>query len=315
MTFLKHICVAGATVLYTSAAALAGSWTLDGDTSKLAFGSIKKDTIGEVHSFQSLKGAVAADGSVKIEIDLSSVETNIDIRNERMIEHVFNKAPSAELTAQIDLAAMEKLVPGETSIVDVEGQLSFLGATVDVDTEMFVARLSDSKVMVSTNDMIFLSTEDAGITAGVDKLMELAKLPGITRTSPVTMRLVFNAGTEEAAVPAAAEPEVQVAEVTGDAKAGKKVFRKCRACHMDKEGKNGVGPSLYKIVGAEAAQVDGYKYSNAMKESAITWTVDELTAFLSNPKKHVPGTKMGFPGLKKDADIENVIAYLQKTAK
>ena len=81
---------------------------------------------------------------------------------------------------------------GETDLIDVEGTLTFLGAKIAVDAEMFIARLSDTKVLVNTNDLIFLSAEEAGINAGLDKLMELASLPSITRTAPVTMRLVFD---------------------------------------------------------------------------------------------------------------------------
>lgn len=99
-----------------------------------------------------------------------------------------------------------------------------------------------------------------------------------------------------------------------DAKAGKKVFRKCRACHKVEAGKNGVGPSLHGIVGKEIATVEGFKYSSGMQEFAAgkTWTPEELDAFLANPKKHVKGTKMAFPGLKKDDDRANVVAYLQE---
>lgn len=175
--------------------AAAGTWTLDGDNSKLAFGSVKKDTVGEIHSFEHLGGTVSDSGAVSIDIHLASVQTNIDIRNERMIEHVFKGMAKAQLSAQIDMAALSAMAPGDTSVIDVEGTLSFLGKDIPVETEMFVARLGEGKVMVTTNDMIFLSAEDADIDAGVSKLMELAKLPGITRTSPVVLRLVFSKGS------------------------------------------------------------------------------------------------------------------------
>lgn len=104
--------------------------------------------------------------------------------------------------------------------------------------------------------------------------------------------------------------ETVIAAITGDVKKGKKVFKKCKACHKVKEGKNGAGPSLYKVIGRDAAQVDGFKYSTAMTESGLTWDVATLTEYLKGPKKLVPKTSMSFSGLKKDQDIENVIAYL-----
>ena len=303
---LKAVTIASAIV---ATPVLAEHWTLAPEGSHLAYGTIKKDTVGEVNSFTNLSGHVSPDGKAEIEIDLSSVETNIDIRNERMIEHVFRKVGTAKLTAEFDMEEVADLGVGETTTVDAEAILSLAGTDVEFDAEMFVARLSETSVMVSTNDMVFISTEDAGVNAGVDKLMELAQLPGITRTVPITARLIFNMDEKKAeAAPAA---PIAVAAVEGDIKAGKKVFRKCKACHQLKEGRNTVGPSLHGIIGASAGQVDGFRYSAPLQESGIVWSTETLTAFLADPKGTVPGNKMQFPGLKKDEDITNVIAYLQ----
>lgn len=174
-----------------AAPALAAEWTLNPDASHLAYGTIKIDDIGEVNSFTNLSGHVSEDGKVEIDIDLSSVETNIDIRNERMIEHVFRKAATATLTADIDMGAVSELEVGASTTVEVDATLSLVGTDVEFYTDMFILRLSEDTVMVSTKDMVFISTEDAGVSDGVDKLMELAQLPGITRTVPVTARLMF----------------------------------------------------------------------------------------------------------------------------
>ncbi|MES0882554.1 c-type cytochrome [Roseibium sp. SCP14] len=101
----------------------------------------------------------------------------------------------------------------------------------------------------------------------------------------------------------------------GDAAAGEKVFKKCKACHAVGDGaKNKVGPALNGIIDAPAGQVEGFKYSKSMVELAgggLVWDEETLTAFLTKPKKVVPKTKMSFAGLRKEADIDNVIAYLQ----
>ncbi|MEM9630875.1 MAG: cytochrome c family protein [Pseudomonadota bacterium] len=101
----------------------------------------------------------------------------------------------------------------------------------------------------------------------------------------------------------------------GDIVAGEKVFKKCKACHAVGDGaKNKVGPSLNGIVGAPAGQVEGFKYSKSMVEIAgggLVWDEETLAAFLTKPKKVVPKTKMSFAGLRKEADVDNVIAYLQ----
>ena len=100
-----------------------------------------------------------------------------------------------------------------------------------------------------------------------------------------------------------------------DLDAGKKVFNKCKACHAVGEGaKNKVGPQLNGIVGAEAAKVEGFKYSKAMIESGVVWDEATLSEYLVKPRDLVKGTKMAFAGLKKEEDIANVIAYLNSYA-
>lgn len=100
----------------------------------------------------------------------------------------------------------------------------------------------------------------------------------------------------------------------GDVAEGEKVFKKCKACHMVGDGAtNRVGPALTGIVGAPAGAVDGFKYSDNLLELAeggLTWDDATLTAYLAKPKDVIPKGKMSFAGLKKEAEIENVIAYL-----
>lgn len=97
----------------------------------------------------------------------------------------------------------------------------------------------------------------------------------------------------------------------GDPEEGAKVFRKCKACHTLEEGKNRVGPSLHGVIGREAGAVEGYKYSSAMMESGLTWDEETLAKYLEKPRDVVPKTKMSFPGLRKEEDIEDVIAYIK----
>ena len=101
--------------------------------------------------------------------------------------------------------------------------------------------------------------------------------------------------------------------VVGDAAAGEAVFKKCHVCHNIGEGaKNMVGPELNGVVGRHSGTVEGYNYSDANKNSGLTWDEATLTIYLKNPKAEVPGTKMTFPGLQSEDDIKNVIAYLKQ---
>ena len=119
-------------------------------------------------------------------------------------------------------------------------------------------------------------------------------------------------GAEEAA------PEVPLGVLLASASAdrGAAAVRKCQSCHSFGEGEAAKqGPNLYHIVGASAAHMDGFAYSDALlehKAAGDTWTYENLNAFLTNPKAYAPGTKMTFAGLSSGEDRANVIAYLKQ---
>jgi cytochrome c len=102
------------------------------------------------------------------------------------------------------------------------------------------------------------------------------------------------------------------AHADGDPTAGEAVFKKnCAICHTTEVGKNKIGPSLHGVVGRPSASLPDFPYSDAMKAANKTWDPATLDTYLTNPRGLVPGTKMIFPGLKAEADRQNVIAYLQ----
>lgn len=96
-----------------------------------------------------------------------------------------------------------------------------------------------------------------------------------------------------------------------DVGAGEQVFKKCRACHVvGEDAVNRVGPQLNGLFGRPAGSVDGYRYSDANKNSGIVWSEENFNAYIRNPRAFMPGTKMVFVGLKKDDDVVNLTAYL-----
>jgi cytochrome c len=100
----------------------------------------------------------------------------------------------------------------------------------------------------------------------------------------------------------------------GDAEAGATVFKRCAACHsVGENAKNRVGPVLNGVAGRQPGTYEGYSYSPAMTKFGTehaAWTPELLTQFVQAPRDVVPGTKMTFPGLKEQADAENIVAYL-----
>lgn len=105
------------------------------------------------------------------------------------------------------------------------------------------------------------------------------------------------------------------AATAGDAEAGKKVFAKCAVCHVVEKAQNKVGPTLHGVIGRPAGTVEGFKYSDAMKNSGLVWDEATIDQYLANPKGFVKGNKMAFAGLKKPEDRANVIAYIAEASK
>jgi cytochrome c len=97
-----------------------------------------------------------------------------------------------------------------------------------------------------------------------------------------------------------------------DPAAGQAIFNRCKICHAVEAGKNMVGPSLHGLFGRKAGTIDNFTYSEAMKNSGIVWDDDTLTKYLHDPKAFVPGDKMAFPGIKDDAQLADLLAYLHQ---
>ncbi len=118
------------------------------------------------------------------------------------------------------------------------------------------------------------------------------------------------------AVCAAQAASQEEAKTVDAVSAGEALFNKrCAQCHSLVAGKNGKGPSLFRIVGREAAVVPGFKYSRALRRMAadesLKWSEENLTAFLTRPSLLVPGTRMAFPGVKKEEDLTKLVAWIK----
>ena len=99
----------------------------------------------------------------------------------------------------------------------------------------------------------------------------------------------------------------------GDAAKGEKVFNKCKVCHRIGEGaKNMVGPELNGLDGRHSGVVEGFNFSDANKNSGITWNEAVFKEYITDPKKKIPGTKMVFAGLPSDKDRDDLWAYISQ---
>ena len=168
-------------------------WQLDSAHSNLNFISIKKTSIAEVHQFKIVTGEVTDAGNIHLVIDLSSVETQVSIRNERLKTMLFEVAqfPTADFNGSIDMSKVKALKTGETLDMPVKGKLSLHGITQDASAMLRMVKLRGNQIQVATKMPIILNADAYGLAAGIDKLREAANLPVISAAVPVTFNLVF----------------------------------------------------------------------------------------------------------------------------
>ena len=190
---LKSIFCFVAVLFFASSAA--AHWELDNNSSTLSFVTVKADHVGEVHTFDQLSGDINDDGSVRITIELASVNTLIDIRNERMQNMLFetNLFPQATISGEIDLDAVAEMDAGVSQAISVDFDLAIHGESSSYTADVLVTR-TDSGVLASTVKPIIVMADTHGLVSGVEALREVAGLPSISRAVPVSFNVVFEQG-------------------------------------------------------------------------------------------------------------------------
>jgi len=173
----------------------AAQWVIDNQHSQLNFISTKKVNIAEVHQFRSFQGALDSNGQFELTIDLLSVDTNSAVRDERMTKYLFDveQFSTATLTANIDLAILDAIAQGAASVpLEIDANLSLHGETKSIKLNVIISRLVGAKLAVVSAQPVIVKAEDFALVSGVNKLMELAKLPSISHAVPVSFYLTLN---------------------------------------------------------------------------------------------------------------------------
>ena len=180
------------TTLTTSVGASA-QWDLDNDRSVLNFISIKNASIAETHSFKSLSGHIGKEGNTHLNIDLASVETLIEVRNERMQSMLFETAkfPTATITAQVAPEILNELAAaGGTAVTEIPVNVSLHGVDATLTASVTVFGDQESFRVVTTRPII-LSAKGFGLGVGISALQEVAGLANIATAVPVSFSLLF----------------------------------------------------------------------------------------------------------------------------
>ena len=188
---MRALLIATTTFMTVALAALPAQadWSIN-DTSRVGFVSIKNNVIGENNAFQRVSGGISDAGAVTVNIDLTSVETGVGIRNERLQNMLFNVAsfPQATVSAQLSDAQLVALKSGGSVAETVSVSVALHGETVSKQVELAAAQAGDT-VRVTTTQPIVITAAEFGLEAGVAALQQIAGLNAISRSIPVTVDL------------------------------------------------------------------------------------------------------------------------------
>ena len=170
-----------------------GDWRLIPEQSYVSFVSIKNNIVAEVHRFDSLTGSVSGEGRATVNIALTSVETNIPIRNERMNSMLFESETFALATAQshLDLSQYTGLETGASSVTELALDLSLHGITGKVVAVVKVTRIAADTWQVNTVKPFIIDAASYNLSGGIDALRSVAGLSNIIPVVPVTFNLEF----------------------------------------------------------------------------------------------------------------------------
>lgn len=180
-------------------AALGSTWAIDAKQSNIHFVTTKAGQPGvggidEVQSFSSFSGGLSPQGQIRLAIDLASVKTGVDIRDERIQNMLFNvkATPQAVFTAQLGAAALRDMARPGLQNVEVDGQLSIAGQSKPVKAMLQINRLNAGQVSVATRAPIVVNASDFGLRPGVEAMREIMGLNFLSASAPVTFNLLLN---------------------------------------------------------------------------------------------------------------------------
>lgn len=191
-------------------------WVLNPALSNVYMQTVKLNSKFETHQFTAVEGSISKDGDANVKIDLASIETHVDLRNVRMRFLLFEvfKFPSAEISAKLDKAKLQDLATKTRIAYPLKLKLSMHGMVNEIETQVWVTRISDTAVSVATIQPIIVSAESFGLTGGVGKLAEAMGGILIVPAASITFDLMFGSGSLKPELDTAREnrEKIKVAE-------------------------------------------------------------------------------------------------------
>lgn len=169
------------------------SWQIAPALSQLNFVSIKAKDVAELHGFEQLSGSLSADGVFQLSVDLNSVNTGIDIRDERMKTMLFNteEHPNIVLQSTLNITDIQALSMGDSLDLTVDSELRVLNQSHDLSIDVRIIKGSDQRLWVFSRSPLLLNGASLDLGDGIEALREIAGLPGISLAVPTSFALTL----------------------------------------------------------------------------------------------------------------------------
>lgn len=170
----------------------AGQWVLNNKASSLSFITTKNSSKTEVQTFNKFQGKIAGT-KVTLSVDLSSVNTGIEIRDERLRKLFFkiSQFPTATVTIDIHKSDIYPMKPGQIKTLELEAEITLQGVTQTMPVKLQVVELEKNQRLVFSSQPVIINLKDFNLLKGVNALREIAKLKSINAAVPVTFSLLF----------------------------------------------------------------------------------------------------------------------------
>jgi len=182
-----------AAVLAVDCSSARADWQLDGAASSFFYVTNKAAAVSEVNSFSGLSGSISNAGAAALSIDLATVDTAVDVRNQRMRDIVFQvtQFPKAEISVKVDVEALKDMKSGIASTGSYPVTVSLHGVSAELTADLQVIKLDAKTLQVQLARPLIVAADKFGLMEGVEELRKLANLASITPNVVVDFTLVY----------------------------------------------------------------------------------------------------------------------------
>lgn len=185
---LSHVRLWVASALAVAVIPGHAAWSVNSETAAFHFVTTKNVNVSEVQSFKKVRGQLSDAGKLEFQVDLKSLSTQIEIRDQRMLDILFEVAKfpaEAVFTAQVDPGIMKQALAQKSLTTEVKGSLSLHGKTQPVSAKLQLLSLDGKNMVATTREPILVKAVDFALEGGIEKLRELMGLPSIGAVVPV----------------------------------------------------------------------------------------------------------------------------------